>query len=93
MFCFKYDLESLLLAAEAELQAYLGVANLAKTWREPVEDQDHDQPPKRIVEQLFASCDKLYKDTVDAPGVLGRADHARHRRQVSSVLQAVRGLP
>lgn len=75
VFCFKYDLEALILAAEKELKAYLGAAKLTKTWRVPVEDQDHDQPPKRIVENLFESHDKLYKGTVDAPAVLGRADY------------------
>lgn len=75
VFCFKHDLEALILAAENELKAYLGAANLTKTWHIPVEDQDHGQPPKRVVEELFVAHDKRYKDTVDAPGILGRADY------------------
>ena len=75
VFCFKHDLEALILAAEGELSSYLGIPNLVTTWRTPVEDQDHDHPPKRIVADLFESHGKLYKETVDAPGVLARADY------------------
>ena len=75
VFCFKYDLEALVLAAEEELKQHLGASKLTKTWCEPVEDQDHGKPPKRIVEDLFRSHDKLYKGAVDAPAVLGRADY------------------
>lgn len=75
VFCFKHDLEALLLAAEEQLKERLGASKLIKTWCEPVEDQDHDMPPKRIVEELFKSHDNKYRAAVDAPGVLGRADY------------------
>lgn len=76
VFCFKHDLEALVLASEKELRAHLGVAKLTVTWHVPVEDQNHGRPPKRIVEELFASHGKLYKETVDAPDILSRADYA-----------------
>lgn len=75
VFCFKHDLEALLLAAEAELRAHLGASRLTRTWRVPVEDQNHDRPPKRVVEEIFRSHDKLYRDTNDAPDILARADY------------------
>jgi hypothetical protein len=71
VFCFKYDLEALILAAEEALKDRLGVTALARRWRVPVEDQNHDRPPKRIVQELFEKCGKRYQGTVDAPLILG----------------------
>lgn len=75
VFCFKYDLEALLLAAKEALEVRLEVDSLTPIWIIPVEDQNHDQPPKRIVENLFEKYDKRYIDTVDAPLMLGLADY------------------
>lgn len=74
VFCFKHDLEALLLACPDELADRLKVKAVRQVWRVPVEEQDHDMPPKRIVERLFAEQGQKYKDTVDAPLILGRAD-------------------
>jgi len=72
VFCFKYDLEALILAAEEALKKRLGADRLDVTWRIPVEDQDHVHPPKRIVERLFKEHGALpYEDTDDAPLILG----------------------
>jgi hypothetical protein len=70
VFCFKHDLEALLLAAHRELAVRLGAKPLPVTWRVPVEDQDQENPPKHIVESLFAERGKRYRDTVDAPVIL-----------------------
>ena len=43
----------------------------------PVENQDHDQPPKRIIENLFKECGKKYKDTIDAPNILENSDYKK----------------
>lgn len=51
VFCFKHDLEALVLASGDALKALLGVKSLDVYWHEPVEDQNHDKPPKRIVEE------------------------------------------
>jgi hypothetical protein len=75
LFCLKYDLEALILAAEAALAARLGREALERTWTVPVEDQDHDKPPKRVVEALFAANGERYKDTIDAPLILGAAHY------------------
>jgi len=75
VFCFKHDLEALLLAAQRELATRLGAKSLPVTWRVPVEDQDQNQPPKRIVEGLFADRGKRYRDTVDAPIILGACQY------------------
>lgn len=75
--CLKHDLEVLLLAAPVELRQRLGTSDqLRSAWRKPVEDQDDDRPPKRVVEDLFRKYRKRpgYIDTTDAPWILGRAD-------------------
>ncbi len=73
--CFKYDLEVLLLASEKFLMERLGVSKFSRKWTKPVEDQNHNHPPKRIVEALFNDSGKKYKDTVDAPWILERSDY------------------
>jgi len=75
VFCLKYELESLILAAESELANRLEVDSLTVTWKIPVEDQNHDVPPNRVVEQLFRDFGKTYKKTVDAPEILGNIDY------------------
>lgn len=71
VFCFKHDLEALVLAAFDALKSHLQTPGLQRTWKLPVEDVDHGRPPKRVVEEVFQSCGKRYKDTVDAPLILG----------------------
>jgi len=52
--CLKHDLEALLLAAPETLRQRLKTtAALQGRWRRPVEDQNDQQPPKRIIEDLF----------------------------------------
>lgn len=75
VFCFKYDLEALLLAAPQVLARFLGVPSLQPRWRLPVEDQDHDHPPKRVVEQLFSERGKRYIATFHVPLLLGEANY------------------
>lgn len=74
--CLKYDLEGLLLAVPEELRMRLGTTDaLRGRWRNPVEDQNDQQPPKRIVEALFSKYRRKgrYVDTLDAPWILSRA--------------------
>lgn len=81
--CLKHDLEALLLAAPDELRKRLGTDDaLKKAWRKPVEDQDDDHPPKRVVDELFKKYRKkpAYQDTVDAPWILERASLAAVER-------------
>ena len=75
VFCLKYDLEVLLLAAEEALAHHLGAAALPVTWTTPVEDQNHDRPPKAVVHDLFADHGQTYTEAVDAPLILDRANH------------------
>ena len=72
---FKHDFEMLLLAAKAQLREVLGTSDKIGKWREPVEDQNLQDPPKRVVEKLFRSKTpkkRAYRDTTDAPAVLRR---------------------
>ena len=75
VFCFKYDLEALILASKKSLESYLGGRQIRVKWRIPVEDQNHDNPPKKIVERLFASYGKEYDDVKDAPVILSKSDY------------------
>lgn len=71
----KHDLEMLILAAWPCLKEHIGAPNNASGWRHPVEEQNQNHPPKRVVERLFMSKTKrAYRDTLDAPGVLRRVD-------------------
>ncbi len=76
VFCLKHDLEALILAAPDQLRERLGTKDaLRRAWRKPVEDQNDDNPPKRVVEGLFKKHRKRrYRDTVDAPWILERAN-------------------
>jgi hypothetical protein len=75
VFCFKHDLEALVLAAEEQLAARLD-APITCTWIKPVEDQDHNKPPKRIVEHIFQDHGDRYQDTIDAPIILGASAYS-----------------
>jgi hypothetical protein len=75
IFCFKHDLEALILAAETELSSILNVDALPRTWIIPVEDQNHDVPPKRIVEEIFRTDGKSYDGKIDTPLILGLANY------------------
>jgi len=69
----KHDLEMLLLAAHKELRAHLRTSENLGNWRNPVEDQNQNKPPKRIVEELFRTKSKTrhaYRDTKDASAIL-----------------------
>ena len=79
---FRHDFEMLLLAAVDDLRKHLGTTKALETWRVPVEDQDLERPPKRLVEELFltkSSRRRAYRDTKDAPAILRsvKKDHLR----------------
>ena len=72
---FRHDFEMLLLAAADALRIHLGTKEKLGAWRVPVEDQNLDKPPKRIVEQLFLTKSarrRAYRETKDAPAILRR---------------------
>ncbi len=77
VFCFKHDLEVLLLATPERLGHRLGVKSLKPTWKRPVEDQNHAKPPKYVVAELFSKHHKKYDPQIDAPLILGDADYRR----------------
>jgi hypothetical protein len=73
--CLKHDLEVLLLGSPELLRQRLKTdENIEKNWRKPVEDQNDQEPPKRVVERLFMKYRKnRYIETTDAPWILERA--------------------
>lgn len=73
--CLKHDLEVLLLASPDQLRQRLGTDHALGQWRLPVENQNDQQPPKRVVEALFKKYRPKpgYVETVDAPWILERA--------------------
>lgn len=75
VFCFKHDLEVLLLASPGALASRLGVSNLAPNWARHPEDQNHDVPPKRVVENVFREHGEKYDTVADAPLILANCDY------------------
>ena len=78
VFCFKYDLEALVLASEQALLHELQMNHFTKAercWTIPTEDQNHDHPPKRVVEALFAQHHRIYREAEIAPRVLGATNY------------------
>lgn len=88
-FCFKHNLEALVLAAEDALKKKLGIDNLKTNgkkmfykeieWLVEVENQNHgnNTNPKAIVEKLFAKCGQKYTAAIDAPEILGSSDYRK----------------
>jgi phenylpyruvate tautomerase PptA (4-oxalocrotonate tautomerase family) len=74
VFCFKHDLEALLLACESELKSYLNADKLKVEWKTPVEEQNDVRFPKLVVTELFKRHSGKYNPSVDAPSILGVAD-------------------
>ncbi len=69
---FRYDMETLLLAAEGRLHDYLGVQRQRPVWPNP-EDVNQQRPPKHVVQALFRrGRGRAYRDTVHAPAILGK---------------------
>lgn len=73
--CFKYDLEALILASETAFLARMEKSQFSRSWTKPVENQNHNNPPKRIVEALFSDSGMKYKDTADVPWILKRSSY------------------
>jgi len=72
VFCFKYDLEALILASPKALADRLDIPEVKTQWKLPVEDQNNERPPKRVVEDIFSTYHRTYVDTVDAPAILNK---------------------
>jgi len=75
VFCFKYDLEVLLLASPESLKNRLGISTLSVSWAHPVEDQNHGDPPKFVVRRLFERHGHFYDGPTDAPLILSNCDY------------------
>ena len=78
VFCFKYDLEVLLLASVEGLKEILKTDNFKVDWKIPVEDQNHGKSPKKVIQELFLKHfdgKKQYKETFDAPLILNSINY------------------
>lgn len=72
---FKHDMEVLLLAAASQLQSRLKMSNKPHGWRNPPEEQNQDNPPKIVVQDLFRRHrKKSYRENVDSPAILRDAN-------------------
>lgn len=72
----RHDLEALLLASSDQLHQRLETDDtLTGRWKQPVEDQNDANLPRRVVEALFDKYRKKpgYVDTTDTPWILERA--------------------
>ncbi|MCD4786356.1 MAG: DUF4276 family protein [Candidatus Eremiobacteraeota bacterium] len=79
--CFKYELETLILASPNNLKRYLRTDNLEITWKHPPEDQNDINPPSKIIERIFRVRNKKYKKTKDGPAILRNVDY----RELASI--------
>lgn len=77
VFCFKYDLEALVLSALEPLALRLNVERLQPTWTLPVEDQNNHMPPKHVIVGLFKQYGTHYHETADAPLLMGLVEDYR----------------
>jgi hypothetical protein len=97
VFCFKHDLEALVLSAMKPLQERLGVSMLRPSWIIPVEEQNHLNPPKKIVEKLFAEHGKKYDQVIDAPVILSKVSYLEIAQQCPECfkpfIEFLEGLP
>lgn len=85
----KHDLEVLLLAATSQLQSRLKMRNRPSGWRRPPEDQNQNQPPKRIVEELFRRhLKRAYLENSDSAAILRNTD----LREVAEQCPAFRAM-
>ena len=75
VFCFKHDLEALLLACPDALKYRLNTSKLLVNWAKSVEDQNHDDPPKEVIKRLFTAHNEKYDEVVDAPLLLEGCDY------------------
>ncbi|HVZ39998.1 MAG TPA: DUF4276 family protein [Candidatus Kapabacteria bacterium] len=75
VFCFKHDLEVLVLAAREQLAEQLEASGFKLEWNDTVEDQNHNRPPKRVVMELFEAHGRKYRETRDAARILDGADY------------------
>lgn len=77
----KHDLEMLLLASADALAQVLRPAPVNRDhWIHPVEDQNLQRPPKRIIEELFLNRSRrrrAYREKRHAAEVLGRVTDIR----------------
>lgn len=74
--CLQHDLEALVLASVEALRQRLGTKDrLENLWRRPVELQNDERPPKRVVMDLFSRYGKKkgYRENLDAPWILERS--------------------
>lgn len=71
----KHDLEMLLLATMSQLQSRLGMGKRSGSWRRPPEDQNQNNPPRKIVEELFRRhLKRAYREILDSDAILRNAD-------------------
>lgn len=75
VFCFKHDMEVLLLAAKENLAAHLACSKFSPDWVEPVEEQNQDNPPSKVVARWFSLCGRTYDKTMDARTILEDVDY------------------
>jgi len=81
VFCFKHDLEALILASEEGLRRQLGLSHLEATWQKPVEDLDQETPPKQIVERLFKENGRRYRSIIHARAIMEKSDYQEIARR------------
>ncbi|HZU26307.1 MAG TPA: DUF4276 family protein [Bryobacteraceae bacterium] len=80
VFCFQFEFEVLLLAAEDALRAHLQSQDLKCAWTRPVEQQNHGRPPRDVIQELFRAHGAPYDRVLTPAQVLRIASIADLRK-------------
>jgi hypothetical protein len=80
--CLIHDLEVLLLGAADRLKRRLRTDHkIERNWRQPIEDQDDQKPPKKVVRELFSKYrGRRYREIADGVAILSGAEPAEIAR-------------
>ncbi len=81
IYCLKYELEVLILAQPEHLKKYLKLKSIKTKWKSPVKEQNHKNPPSRIVEKVFQEANKKYIKNIDAEMILSN----QHYQQLADI--------
>jgi hypothetical protein len=74
-FYLKHELEALVLACEQGLRKRLNTSSFKVEWTKPVEDQDFDRPPKRVVKELFEAHGHRYVESYDPAQIVAGSSY------------------
>lgn len=70
---FMHECEVLLLAVFTKLAQYIECTNLNKRWNTNIEQQNQNNPPKKIIQEIFRTksrTKRAYREITDGPAIM-----------------------